>query len=76
MTEPIRQAEPCIPCTDVWRLERLTPTVQGAYNALAKRGEIHVNVIRVNKKTGMAVIEYMSTLPPDWTREALKKQMK
>ena len=71
--EPLRQAEPCIPCLDVWPLEKMTAAVRGAYDALAKKGEIHVNKITVKKSAGLVVMDYLSTMPQDWTRQALKK---
>lgn len=70
---PLRQAEPTIPCLDVWPLEKMTAAVRGAYDALAKKGEIHVNKITVKKSAGLVLMEYLSTLPQDWTRQALKK---
>ena len=70
---PMRQAEPVIPCVDVWPLPALTRPVMSAYNALAGRGEINVKKITVKKSAGLAVVEYLSTLPQDWTRQALKK---
>ena len=70
---PLRHAEPTIPCLDVWPLEKMTAAVRGAYDALAKKGEIHVNKITVKKSAGLVLMEYLSTLPQDWTRQALKK---
>lgn len=70
---PLHQAEPCIPCVDVWPLEKMTGDVRGAYNALARRGEIYVQKITVKKSTGMVILDYLSTMPQDWTRQALKK---
>lgn len=70
---PMRQAEPNIPCVDVWPLPALTRHVQEAYNVLARLGEINVKKITVKKSAGVAVVEYLSTLPQDWTRQALKK---
>ena len=72
---PMHQAEPTIPIADVWPLPKLTKPVQAAYNALAKKGEIYVVKVTVSKSSRMAVIEYMSTLPKDWTHEAIKKQI-
>ena len=69
------QAEPNIPIADVWPLPKLTKPVQAAYNALVKKGEIYVVKVTVSKSSGMAVIEYLSTLPKDWTHEAIKKQI-
>ncbi len=71
-----KQAQPVYRVTDVWRLERLTHEIQAAYNTLAKRGEIFVEKITVSRKSGMAVVEYNSALPPDWTRQALRQQVK
>lgn len=73
MSAPLRQAEPTIPCLDVWPLEKMTDAVRGAYDALAKKGEIHVNKITVKKIARIVIMDYLSTLPPDWTRQALKK---
>ena len=72
--EPLHQAEPTIPCLDVWPLENMTAAVRGAYDALAKKGEIYVNKITVKKGAGLVVMDYMSTMPQDWTRQALKKE--
>ena len=72
---PMHQAEPTIPITDVWPLPKLTKTVQAAYNALAKKGEIFVVKVTVSKSSRMAVIEYLSTLPVEWTHEAIKRQL-
>lgn len=71
---PYRQAMPDIPCVDVWRLEDLNKQNQAAYSALAKRGEIYVDRITVQRNDGIAVIEYRSTCPQDWTREALRRE--
>ena len=72
--QPLRQAEPCIPCLDIWPLSRMDAAVRGAYDALSKRGEITVQKIRVNKSQNLCVMEYLSTCPPDWTRQALKAE--
>ncbi len=72
---PMHQAEPTIPIADVWPLPKLTEPVQAAYNALAKKGEIYVVKVTVSKSSRMAVIEYLSTLPKDWTHDAIKKQI-
>ena len=74
MTEPMRQAEPTIPCLDVWPLEKMTAAVRGAYDALARKGEILVQKITVKRGAGLVLMEYLSTLPQDWTRQALKKE--
>lgn len=74
MTEPMRQAEPCIPCVDVWPLDRMDAAVRGAYDALARKGEINVKKITVIRSIGTVTVDYLSTLPPDWTRQALKKE--
>lgn len=70
---PMRQAEPNIPCVDVWPLEKMTAAVRGAYDALARKGEILVQKITVKRGAGLVLMEYLSTLPQDWTRQALKK---
>ena len=74
MTEPMRQAEPTIPCVDMWPLDQMTDAVRGAYDALAKRGEIIVQRITVKRSANLVLMEYLSTMPPDWTRQALKKE--
>lgn len=74
MTEPMRQAEPTIPCVDMWPLDQMTDAVRGAYDALAKRGEIIVQHITVKRSANLVLMEYLSTMPPDWTRQALKKE--
>jgi hypothetical protein len=71
----MHQAEPTIPIADVWPLPKLTEPVQAAYNALAKKGEIYVVKVTVSKSSRMAVIEYLSTLPIEWTHEAIKRQL-
>ena len=73
MTQPMRQAEPTIPCMDLWPLDRFEDAVRMAYDALAKRGEILVRKVTVKRRENLVIIEYLSTLPPDWTRQALKK---
>lgn len=72
--QPMRQAEPCIPCVDMWPLEQMTDAVRGAYDALAKRGEILVQKITVKRRDSLVIMEYLSTLPQNWTRQALKKE--
>lgn len=71
---PPMQADPSIPCVDVWPLDLMTAPVRGAYDALNKRGEITVQKIRVNRRDNLCIMEYLSTCPPDWTRQALKKE--
>ena len=74
---PYRQAVPDIPCVDVLRNEQIMdPDVRGAYSALAGRGEIHIDRIVYKKRDGIAVIEYRSTMPKDWTRDALRREKK
>lgn len=73
MTEPMRQAEPCIPCVDTWQLDRMDAAVRGAYDALAKRGEINIKKFYAVPSLGLVIVDYVSTLPPDWTRQALKR---
>lgn len=72
--EPLRQADPCIPCVDVWPMESMTAAVRGAYDALSKRGEILVQKITVKRRDSLVIMEYLSTMPQDWTRQALKKE--
>ena len=72
--QPMRQAEPSIPCVDMWPLDQMTDAVRGAYDALAKRGEILVQKITVKRRDSLVIMEYLSTLPQDWTRQALKKE--
>ncbi len=72
---PMHQAEPSIPIVDVWPLPKLTKPVQAAYNTLAKKGEIYVIKVTASRGSGLAVIEYLSTLPIDCTHEAIKKQI-
>ncbi len=72
---PMHQAEPTIPIADVWPLPKLTKPIQAAYNALVKKGEIFVVKVTVSRGSGLAVIEYLSTLPIDWTHEAIKRQI-
>ena len=72
--DPPRQEEPCIPCVDQWPLTQMGDAVRGAYDALSKRGEITVQKIRVSRRQNLCVMEYLSTLPPDWTRQALKRE--
>lgn len=74
MSRPMRQADPTIPIVDVWLLEKLTAPVRAAYDVLAKRGEINVVNIRVSKARGLTAIEYLSTLPKEWTHEALARE--
>jgi hypothetical protein len=54
-------------------MEKMTAAVRGAYDALAKRGEILVQKITVKRRDSLVIMAYLSTLPPDWTRQALKK---
>ena len=72
---PLQQAEPNIRIVDVWPLQKLTKTIQAAYNTLAKKGEIYVIKVTASRKSSLAVIEYLSTLPKDWTHEAIRKQI-
>ena len=72
---PMHQAEPIIPIADVWPLPKLTKPIQAAYNELAKKGEIFVVKVTVSKGSRLAVIEYLSTLPIEWTHEAIKRQL-
>ena len=74
MIPPMRQAEPAFSITDVWPLEKLIAPVMAAYDALAKKGEINVVQIRVSRRRGLAAIEYLSTLPKDWTHQALARE--
>ena len=73
-TDKPRQAEPSIPCVDQWPLDQMDYAVRGAYNALSRRCEITVQKIRVSRRQNLCVMEYLSTLPPDWTRQALKRE--
>ena len=67
------QAEPTIPCVDVWPLDKMDAAVRGAYDALAKKGEITVRKITVKRRENLVIMDYLSTQPPDWTRQALKR---
>lgn len=65
------QASPDILTVDTWPLDRLTAGVREAYSALERQGGIRVLRVTVGRKSGLAVIEYLSAAPPDWTRETL-----
>ena len=58
---------------DVWPLDKMDAAVRGAYDALAKKGEITVRKITVKRSQNLVIMDYLSTQPPDWTRQALKR---
>lgn len=65
------QASPDILTVDVWPLARLSASKMAAYSALEKQGGIRILCVTVGKLSGLAVIEYLSAAPPEWTRETL-----
>lgn len=74
MSGPFLQANPEYPCVDLWPPGTLTAEKKAAYDALAKRGEI--TGVRVRRQGEYMAVSYLSTLPPDWTRYALKQTAK
>lgn len=69
----MERVTPFIPCCDVWPADKLTEQTLAAYKTLAAQGEIEIIKATVSRGSRLAVIEYNSTIPQDWARDALRR---
>lgn len=63
-----------IPCCDVWQRGKLDAHKMQAYKALQDEGTIARLHATYNKSCGMTIVEYMSSLPHAWTKDALRER--
>ena len=61
-----------IPCCDLWQPGQLSAHKMDAYKALRETGEIRIKRVTYSKETGFVIVEYWSTLPHEWTLDALR----
>jgi len=64
---------PYIPCVDIWPPETITEASIHAYKRLEKRGEIKIQSIPVNRRTGVVTVRYLADCPQQWIIARLKK---
>lgn len=65
------QAEPHILCLDTWPPNTLSPAKMAAYKAQEEAGNISLQSIKHGKKSGIAVVRYLSNCPHEWILQQL-----
>ena len=75
MTDKMPLANPSFHIVDVWKADVFArPENMLPYRRLMERGLIgHLRVI-MSRSSGQAVIDYYSSIPENWTKDALKKE--
>lgn len=73
MVDEIQVLPDCtIPCCDLWQPGQLSKHKMDAYKALRDTGDIRIKRVTYYKGTGYVIVEYWSTLPHEWTLDALR----